>query len=135
MVSLARSTASSVELRSSSLPPQAVLYSLIQTRRRGLAVRVLLDRSAVEDAAARTLAVKASEAGVSLRVAKTARITSQTMLTGSTLLYVADRTFLVELSAQASAAERRSFLDDWSEAVHWFGNERQRDLQRLGLPM
>ena len=98
-------------------------------------MRILLDRSVVEDAAAKLMAVKVSEAGLSLRVAKTARITSQAMLTGFTLLYVADRTLLLELSAYASTAERRSFLDDWSEAVQWYGNERQRDLQRLGLAM
>ena len=135
MVSLARSTSSSIELRSSVLPPQSVLYSLIQTRRRGLAVRILLDRSVVEDSASKPLAVKVSEAGLSLRVAKTARIASQTMLTGFSLLFVADRTFLIELTAFASATERRSFQEDWSEAVQWYGNERSRDLQRLGLAM
>ena len=81
------------------------------------------------------MAVKVSEAGLSLRVAKTARITSQAMLTGFSLLYVADRTFLIDLTAFASATERRSFQEDWAEAVQWYGNERSRDLQRLGLAM
>ena len=55
------------------------------------------------------------------------------MLSGFALLFVADRTFLIELNAYASTAERRSFQEDWADAVHWYGNERTRDLQRMGL--
>ena len=77
--------------------------------------------------------MQVSEAGISLRVAKTARISSQTMLSGAALLFVADRTFLIKLTADASAAERRSFQEDWADGLHFYGNERMRDLQRMGL--
>ena len=79
------------------------------------------------------MAVQLSEGGISLRVSKTVRISSQTMLSGSALLFSADRTFLIELTPEAAAAERRAFTEVWAEALQYHGNERLRDLQRMGL--
>ena len=64
MVTLARSTRSSIELRSPDLPAQSVLHALLLTRRRGQAVRILLDRRVVTSSGSRPMAVQVSEGGI-----------------------------------------------------------------------